>query len=143
MKKFFASIPVKICLAVLGIETLLLAIMGVYYARKLCEEVDRNLSNKVSMPATLLSEQVLNLDSGLSLELFEKLLQEKIHDVFIVKPDGIIDYSADPEQRDSYYESYLDEEERKQFQKNNQNFSETQIVSNQYKGKTLSLSFPR
>jgi hypothetical protein len=131
MKRFFSSIPVKICLSILGIETFLLAVMGYYYTQKFCEEIDQNLKNKISMPAALLSRRDLNVNTVINRDSFENLLQEKIHDVFITKPSGLIYYSSTPEREGSHYERYLDEDEKKQFQKINQHFLEKQIVFHQ------------
>ncbi|CAK8723572.1 hypothetical protein KKHLCK_12990 [Candidatus Electrothrix laxa] len=133
MKKFFSSIPIKICISILGIETFLLTVMGYHYTQKFCEEIDRNLKNKISMPAALLSKRALNLNTVVNIDSFENLLQEKIHDVFIAKPSGLIYYSALPEREGVHYERYLDEDERKLFQKINLHFSDQQIVFHQHK----------
>lgn len=137
MKKFFFSIPAKICLSILVVETLLLALMGYYYTQKFCEEIDRNLKNKISMPASLLSKRDLTFNSVIHIESFEQLLQEKILDVFITSPNGLIEHSTHPERIDVHYERYLNDEEKEQFQEINIHFTDQQIVFHQHNKKNI------
>ena len=137
MKKFFSHISVKICLSIVGIETFLLAVMGYYYTQRICEEVDRNLKNKISLHASLLSKRDLNIDTVINVDSFENLLQEKVHDVFIAQPNGLIYYSAHPEREGVHYERYLDEEEKKQFQKINLHFLQQQVIFHQQNNRNV------
>jgi PAS domain S-box-containing protein len=136
MKKFFSSIPVKICLSLLGIKTILLAFMGVYYTNKFCEEIDRNLKNKLLMPSVLFAHQDLNVNR-INKKSFENILQERVHDVFIAKPDGTIYYSEIPKKDGEYYKKYLSNEEKKQFKEINNNFAVHQIVKHKHNGKNF------
>ncbi len=102
--------------------------MGIYYTKKFSEEIDRNLKNKISMPAYLLSKRDINITTVINIDSFENILQEKIHDVFVVKPDGTIYYSAKSEREGNYYKEYLDKEEKKLFKEINTDFLSDQII---------------
>jgi PAS domain S-box-containing protein len=101
--------------------------MGVYYTKRFCEEIDQNIQTKISMPAVLFSKRSLNV-TVININSFENLLQEKIHDVFIIKPNGLIYYSSDSKRDNIHYERYLEKEEIEQFKKINEDFPENQII---------------
>ncbi|MCI5167318.1 MAG: PAS domain-containing sensor histidine kinase [Candidatus Electrothrix sp. GM3_4] len=111
--------------------------MGYYYTQKFYEEIDQNLKNKISMSAALLSRRDLNVNTVINKDSFEKLLQERIHEVFIAKPSGLIYYSSPSVREGVHYERYLDEDEKKQFQKINQHFSEQQVVFHQHNNRNF------
>ena len=56
LKLIVQSIPLKICLSILLIETLFLAVIGVFYTSRFNKEIDKAVTDKLLLPAVLMSE---------------------------------------------------------------------------------------
>lgn len=90
----FHSILFKICLSILLIETVLLGIMGNYYVKRFSGEVHQRVSEKLRLPAILLSQHALNLEVVENREALGNLVQEQILTACIVQIDGVVSHSS-------------------------------------------------
>jgi len=96
LKLILQSIPLKICLSILLIETLFLAVIGVFYTGRFNKEIDKAVTDKLLLPAVLMSERALNYSAATNLAVMSELVQEDVVDCFISKADGTIYYTHDP-----------------------------------------------
>lgn len=120
MKTFFAkivreSIPLKICLSILLIETVLLAILGIYYTTTFNNEIDIAVHQKLLLPSVLMSERALNYDAVRERDVMSELLQEDVVKALVVNMAGMVFYSSEEvgEGRDFHY--FLSKAERDYF----------------------------
>ncbi len=109
--KFLHSIPVKVCLVILLVETVLLTVMGSYYVNRFCREIDRNHREKMLLPATLMSDRALNFDTVTDYQDLGKVVNEQVTNAFISKLDGTVFYSRTPQAAGTPYQALLDPEE--------------------------------
>jgi PAS domain S-box-containing protein len=105
------SIILKISLIILLIESIFLVIMGVYYYRTFSHEVDARLAEKMSLPATLMSQMALNFESVTDYRSLEEIVDEHVDDAFITREDGTIFYSSIPSRIGTPFSNYLDPRE--------------------------------
>lgn len=117
MTRILNSIPLKICLSILTIETLLLTIVGVYYTRSFNKEIDEAVLQKLLLPATLMSERALNFDAVRDRRVMSELLQEDVTNSFIVNANGLIHYSENSILEGESYLTLLEQNEQLSFQK--------------------------
>jgi len=96
LKLIVQSIPLKICLSILLIETLFLAVIGVFYTSRFNKEIDKAVTDKLLLPAVLMSERALNYSAATDLAVMSELVQEDVVNSFISKADGTIYYTNDP-----------------------------------------------
>ena len=111
MKSFLNRIPVKICLSILLIETVLLSAMGMFYVRSFNREIDQRVQEKLALPGILMSQRALNYDSVNNHHIIAELVQETIVDAFITKNNGEIFYAADERMLGKPLEQFLAPEE--------------------------------
>lgn len=78
MKRFFHSIPLKICLLVLGGEILVLALLGFIYVGRIHYEMDAGIARKMVMPVHLYEQGMLTEDSLSDFLFINSLLQEEV-----------------------------------------------------------------
>jgi PAS domain S-box-containing protein len=109
MRQSLHSIPVKICISILGIETLLLSLMGGYYVHRFYREIDQRVQEKLTLPSTLLSQRAMNYDSVRDLEVISKLVNEAVVRCFIVRKDGVVFFSNTPEEEGQSITALFDE----------------------------------
>jgi PAS domain S-box-containing protein len=105
------SITLKISLAILVIETVLLCLMGVYYYNSFSSEIDDRVAEKMAIPGTLMSQLALNFEAVSDLPAMEDLIQEHVVDAFIVRKDGQVFYSADPSRIGKPHTAFIDSRE--------------------------------
>lgn len=108
MRRIFHSIPVKVCLTILIIETVLLLLMGTYYIHRFWNEIDNSVSEKLDIPRILMEQRALNFDAVTDFSALEEILQEQVYDAFIAKADGSIFYSNNQSRIGKHYTLFLD-----------------------------------
>ena len=96
IKLIFQSIPLKIGLSILFIETVFLVGIGFFYTSKFDQEIDQAVVDKLLLPAVLMSERALNYSAATDLAVMSELVHEDVIDCFISKADGTIYYTSDP-----------------------------------------------
>ena len=96
IKLIFQSIPLKIGLSILFIETVFLVGIGFFYTSKFDQEIDQTVVDKLLLPAVLMSERALNYSAATDLAVMSELVHEDVVDCFISKADGTIYYTSDP-----------------------------------------------
>ncbi len=119
ISKIRCSIPLKICLVILLVETLLFFVMGSYYYNSFSKEIDRQVAAKLIVPGTLMSQLALNFEAVNDFNAMEELIQEKIADTFIIKKSGDIFYSADSRKIGKNYLDVISTSEKPEFESAN------------------------
>jgi PAS domain S-box-containing protein len=114
MSRIFNSIPLKISLSILIIESIMLTLIGIYYSNRFNAEIDLGVSEKMFLPAALMSQRALNFSSVEDFSVLSELLNIEVQEAFVLKKDGTIFFTADPEKEGKQYLSYLDVKERRQ-----------------------------
>lgn len=114
MSRIFNSIPLKISLSILIIESIMLTLIGVYYSNRFSHEIDLGVSEKMFLPAALMSQRALNFSSVEDFSVLSDLLNIEVIEAFVLKKDGTVFFTADPEKEGKHYLSYLDAKERNQ-----------------------------
>ncbi len=102
------SIPIKICLSILVIETILLVVLGLYYTNKFNSEIDLTLQHKLELPAVLMSERALNYDAVRSYEVMSELIREDVLKAFVFDREGKVFYSEDRRIEGDNFKAHLD-----------------------------------
>lgn len=105
------SLPVKICLSILIIETILLTLMGFFYTRNFNREIETGVTEKMRLPAVLMSQRALNFNAVTNLEAISDLIQEEVLDAYIIKGDGTIFYTPDAAKEGKDYRNFLNQQE--------------------------------
>jgi PAS domain S-box-containing protein len=111
MRPSLHSIPVKICISILGIETLLLSLMGGYYVQRFYREIDQRVKEKLTLPSTLMSQRAMNYDAVRDNEVISKLVNEEVVRCFILRKDGVVFFSDTPAEEGQNISALLDERE--------------------------------
>ncbi|MEN8198978.1 MAG: response regulator [Thermodesulfobacteriota bacterium] len=111
MKRLFHSIPIKISITILVIESILLALLGTYYVTRFSREIDRGIREKMVLPAALMSERALTYETVVDFTALGKLVSEEISDAFICQEDGSIYFSNIAERIGTSYRDSLDKNE--------------------------------
>lgn len=78
MKNIFRSIPFRICISILAIETILLLATGVYFIGYFNRLIDQELSQHLKMPAKMLTEQVIDRSAVDNMALLSGLVGEQV-----------------------------------------------------------------
>lgn len=112
IKRVFQSIPLKICLSILLIETVLLAVLGFYYTSKFNNEIDVAVQQKLLLPSLLMSARALNYDAVNEYDVMSELIQENVVQGFIVNSAGLVFYGAEGVAENTDYRLHLESEER-------------------------------
>jgi PAS domain S-box-containing protein len=115
MNRIFQSIPLKISLSILVIESVILALFGGYYSNRLVDEIDRQVAEELALPAMLLSERALSFTSVEDFSILTDIIRVDVLDAFVVHRDGVISVAADPARKGKDYRVYLDRKERQLF----------------------------
>ncbi len=110
-RRIILSIPGRICISILLIETVLLGLMGFFYTKNFNNEIDTGLLEKIQLPATLMSLRALNFSAVTNFEAISDFIQEEVVDAFIIKTNGTIYYTPDPNKDGKNYRSLLSPEE--------------------------------
>jgi PAS domain S-box-containing protein len=111
MRQSFHSIAVKICFSILGIETLLLSLMGGYYVQRFYREIDQRVQEKLTLPSTLMSQRAMNYDAVRDSEVISELVNEEVVRSFIVRKDGVVFFSDTSAEEGHNISEILDERE--------------------------------
>lgn len=78
MNHFLRSIPVRICVSILAIETILLLVTGIYFIQYFNRTIDQKLFQNLRSPARLLSEEVIDGSVFDNLALLSGLVEEQV-----------------------------------------------------------------
>ncbi len=93
MNRVLNSIPVKIALSILLIESILLALMGGYYSNRFDREIDMRVADKLALPARMMSKGALSPESVKKLSVLSDLIGEPVVEAFLVGQDGAVSFS--------------------------------------------------
>lgn len=109
------SIPLKICFSILLIETVLLAILGMYYTTTFNNEIDIAVHQKLLLPSVLMSERALNYDAVRERDVMSELLQEDVVKAFVVNTGGMVFYGSEDVGEGRDFHHFLSKAERDYF----------------------------
>jgi len=105
------NIPVKILLAILGIEVVLLMVMGIFYSSRFNREIDSRISDKLALPGVLMNQRAMPYDKVKDLRALSDLVQEKVVDAFIFGRGGKIFFNVEPSREGRVFTDFLLKEE--------------------------------
>jgi PAS domain S-box-containing protein len=106
------SIPAKIVLAILVIEIVLLAAVGIFYSSRFNREIDRRITDKLALPGILMNQRAMPYDSVKDFHALSDLVQEKVVDAFIFQRGGAVFFTADPAREGRSFSDFLEKEEK-------------------------------
>jgi len=106
------NIPVKILLAILAIEVVLLMVMGIFYSSRFNQEIDSRIADKLALPGLLMNQRALPYDKVKDLRALSDLVQEKVVDAFIFSRGGNIFFHFEPSREGKVFTDFLLEEEK-------------------------------
>ena len=109
------NIPVKILLAILAIEVILLMVMGIFYSSRFNREIDSRIADKLALPGVLMNQRAMPYDKVKDLRALSDLVQEKVVDAFIFGREGKIFFNFQPSREGRIYTDFLLEEEKDVF----------------------------
>ena len=95
MPRFTHSIVFKISVAILVLETLVLAAMGHFYVTRFHREVDSRIRTAAQFPGTLMDERALSFDAARDLAAMSRLVGEEVIEAAVVRADGQVFYASD------------------------------------------------
>lgn len=117
MTRLVQSIPAKISLAILLIEIVLLAAMGIFYSSRFNQEIERRITDKLALPGILMNQRAMPYDSVKDYRALSDLVQEKVVEAFIFQRGGAIFFTADPAREGRSFTDFLAQEEKSRVQK--------------------------
>ena len=106
------NIPVKILLAILAIEAVLLMVMGVFYSSRFNQEIDSRIADKLALPGVLMNQRALPYDKVEDLRALSDLVQERVVDAFIFGREGKVFFHFEPSREGRVFSDFLLEEEK-------------------------------
>lgn len=115
MSRIFNSITLKISVSILVIQSIVLALIGVYFSNRFAGEIDKHLAEKLVIPAALISQGALNHTCVDDLSILSGLLKFAVQETFIFVDDGTISHIADSKLSGEYYRSLLSKKEQQAF----------------------------
>lgn len=86
--------------------------MGIFYTRNFNIQIEENLTEKIQLPAVLMSLRALNFNAVTNLEAISDLIQEEVLDAYVIKADGTIFYTPDSQKEGKNYRSFLNQQEK-------------------------------
>jgi PAS domain S-box-containing protein len=101
------SIPAKICLSILVIETALLSLMGYMYTANFNREIEANVLEKMRLPAVLMSLRALSFNAVSNTRAISDLIGEEVVEAFISRNDGTVYYTSNVKNEGKHYSSLL------------------------------------
>jgi hypothetical protein len=115
MSRILHSIPLKICLSILLIEIVMLTCIGGFYSHRFAREVDAYTSEKLALPALLMSDGVLDYSVVNNLSTLSRLINTTVLTAFVAHRDGTVAAAATPDVAGRDYLSLLEPRERELF----------------------------
>ncbi|MDP3480595.1 MAG: response regulator [Desulfoprunum sp.] len=106
------SIPVKISLAILIIETVLLAVMGIFYSSRFSQEIEQRITEKLALPGILMNQRAMPYDAVQDFRALSDLVQEKVVEACIFQQSGTVFFTADPAREGRSFTDFLGKEEK-------------------------------
>ncbi|HSO08616.1 MAG TPA: hypothetical protein VLR45_01385, partial [Desulfoprunum sp.] len=106
------NIPVKILLAILAIEVVLLMVMGIFYSSRFNQEIDSRIADKLALPGVLMNQRALPYDKVEDLHALSDLVQEKVVDAFIFGRGGKVFFHFEPSREGRVFTDFLLEKEK-------------------------------
>ena len=97
------------------IETVLLTILGMYYAATFNKEIDLAVRQKLLLPSLLMSERALNYEAVRERGVMSELLEEDVVRAFVINTEGTIYFSSEQEEEGSDFHLFLSESEQDYF----------------------------
>ncbi|HEY5998696.1 MAG TPA: response regulator [bacterium] len=91
-----ANLTAKIILFVCASEVLLLAVLGTFFLHGYRRELDRQVAEKMAVPAALMSQMALNFDVAADLRALEGIVHEPVVDAFVARRTGDVFFASDP-----------------------------------------------
>lgn len=106
------SIPVKISLAILIIETVLLTVMGIFCSSRFSQEIEQRITEKLALPGILMNQRAMPYDAVKDFRALSDLVQEKVVEACIFQQSGKVFFTADPAREGRLFTDFLGEEEK-------------------------------
>lgn len=97
LKALSHSLVFKIGLSLLLMETLILAVLGWYYIHRFNDRVDADIRTRAEIPGQLMERRALNFDAVRDPSALGRLLGERVVKAEVVRFDGEIFFSSNPE----------------------------------------------
>jgi hypothetical protein len=94
--KIRANLTAKIVLLACASEVLLLAVLGFFYLRAHNRDIHERLAEKLTVPATLMSQMALSFDIVTDLHALGEIVQEQVVDAFVARRTGDVYFASDP-----------------------------------------------
>ena len=107
MRRFFSSLVFKISFTIIIIETIALTILGIYYVDRFGNQIDQHFKDKISIPGTLMNQRTLNYDAVQDRNSMKQLIGEEVVDAIILRIDGQVFYSSNPDHEGKQAEEVL------------------------------------
>ncbi len=92
-KHLFNSLLFRLGAFVLVVESLVLAVIGVYYIERFSREIDNNITAQAQLPGMLMNRQLLRFDVIADKEIMTELLGEEFVDGMVVGANGRVFYA--------------------------------------------------
>lgn len=89
------SLAVKLTVAILLINTVVLSILGVVYSRRFGHYIEQQLATQSQVPGLLMAESSLNYSMARDTEALGRLVGRKVEGAMVVRASGRILYSSD------------------------------------------------
>ncbi len=103
---FYLSLAFKLSLSIFLITSVLLSSLGIYYIKKVADEIDRNLYLQAQIPGRLMNEGALSPAQVRDREMLSHLVGEEVLLAVLIQSDGKVLYSTDPEIEDLRLEEF-------------------------------------
>jgi GAF domain-containing protein/HAMP domain-containing protein len=96
MRKTFDSLVFKIAVAVIAVEVIVLAAIGIYYVTRFTRQWEARVRNRIPIPGELLERQQTALSMVADQEILEELIGEVVRESVFVDTDLQVSYAMDP-----------------------------------------------
>jgi signal transduction histidine kinase/DNA-binding response OmpR family regulator len=93
--KFWQSLAFKVGAAAIGVEVLMLSVIGFYYVNRFSKEIDTTLQSKIQIPGQLLSEGLLDYEAIGDANVMRILVGENLIETLVIGSNGQVYYSID------------------------------------------------
>ena len=96
LTKIFNSLAVKVGLAIVMAEIVVLSVLGAYYVNHLSREIDHAASSRLEAVGTLLQEAHLKYASVADRQVMTQLVGEELEDGMVIGATGNVFHALDP-----------------------------------------------
>lgn len=91
------SLSVKISLAVIVVEAVALAMLGLYYINRFSHEIDNRMDAQIRLPGILMNRQLLRYESVSNKEVMTEIVGEDFEDGVVIGTDQKVYYALHPD----------------------------------------------